>query len=240
MTAPFVVAMRAKARSCPPVSTSTARAASLYVSHNWCCAAAISAGVWVGTVVVVADECEPVGLVNATTNAATATAAVAATAIASHGRGRDARCPRFGGGQLPAGGGKVGRSPCPAGGSPTMCPPLVRNPVCDTMQIVWAPFSSIVEQATEHQAIHCTPRFCLVRTPRGASGRRSIRRRSTVAPYSVHCSIVRAHAEKAAETGMRTHAAVLGGWSTATGLRQTFGADGPELGRTARISVALC
>lgn len=113
MTAALVVAVRANALSFPFVSTCTAWAASLYVSHSCCCAAAVSAWVYAGGVVaVVVDECGSIGRVNPRISAATATAAVTATAIASHGRERDAGCGRYGGGgQFPVGGWATGPSP---------------------------------------------------------------------------------------------------------------------------------
>src|SRR6185312_10622080 len=79
------------------------------------------------------DEWDDVGRISATTSAATATAAVAATTIANHGRGRDTGCSRFGGGQFPAGGGAVGLSPKPEGRSPAIQSSSgLQNPICDS------------------------------------------------------------------------------------------------------------
>ncbi|VAZ96366.1 hypothetical protein LAUMK35_03320 [Mycobacterium pseudokansasii] len=52
MTAPLTVAATASGWLSPLVCICTSRAASLYTSHNFWCAAAVSAGVYIGDAVV--------------------------------------------------------------------------------------------------------------------------------------------------------------------------------------------
>ncbi|WP_080624351.1 hypothetical protein, partial [Mycobacterium canetti] len=111
MRAPLTVATPASARSPPCVSICTACAASLYTSHNFWCAAAVSAAVYVGVAVVAGVAAEPlvVGRVSATISAAApnATATIAMLATVANGQLRECagaggwvgvHCPVVGGG----------------------------------------------------------------------------------------------------------------------------------------------
>lgn len=103
--------MFANAGLSPFVAIWTARAASLYTSHNFWCAAAVSAAVYVGSAVVPAAVAGPlfVGRVSATIKAAapSTTAAIATLATAANGQLRErggaggwvgVHCPVVGGG----------------------------------------------------------------------------------------------------------------------------------------------
>ncbi len=105
--------MFANAGLSPFVAIWTARAASLYTSHNFWCAAAVSAAVYVGSAVVPAAVAGPlfVGRVSATIKAAapSTTAAIATLATAANGQLRErggaggwvgVHCPVVGGGVL--------------------------------------------------------------------------------------------------------------------------------------------
>ncbi|OPF88946.1 hypothetical protein BXP26_21250, partial [Mycobacterium tuberculosis variant bovis] len=85
--------MFANAGLSPFVAIWTARAASLYTSHNFWCAAAVSAAVYVGSAVVPAAVAGPlfVGRVSATIKAAapSTTAAIATLATAANGQLRE-------------------------------------------------------------------------------------------------------------------------------------------------------
>ncbi|KCG61234.1 transmembrane protein [Mycobacterium tuberculosis KT-0075] len=114
--------MFANAGLSPFVAIWTARAASLYTSHNFWCAAAVSAAVYVGSAVVPAAVAGPlfVGRVSATIKAAapSTTAAIATLATAANGQLRErggaggwvgVHCPVVvGGGGGGGGGGGVG------------------------------------------------------------------------------------------------------------------------------------
>ncbi|CCK60184.1 Conserved exported protein of unknown function [Mycobacterium canettii CIPT 140070010] len=93
ITAPLTKAATPSAWLSPWVCIWTARAASLYTSHNFWWAAAVSAAVYVGVAVVAGGVAEPlvVGRVSATISAAApnATATIAMLATVANGQLRE-------------------------------------------------------------------------------------------------------------------------------------------------------